>query len=194
MGAKGGLNIPAVIMAHERSLVRRTGGFGTEYVLRMRRSFEAPVAKVWHSLSTPERIRHWFLPVSGDFRTGGSYQLEGNAGGDILRCERPRLLQVTFGDPDSVVTITLAARGDGGTDFELEHAAVTAMAEADYLADLGNFAPGWEAPLVMLEKELQGEFRHRLASELYEDDWQLWAVLGHIWTDLARAMFAAGRS
>ena len=32
----------------------------------------------------PERIPRWFLPVSGDLRLGGRYQLEGNAGGEVL--------------------------------------------------------------------------------------------------------------
>jgi len=39
----------------------------------------------------------WFLPLHGDLREGGSFQLEGNAGGDILTCTPPQLLRVTFG-------------------------------------------------------------------------------------------------
>ena len=36
------------------------------------------------ALTDPERIGRWFLPISGDFRLGGRYQFEGNAGGKIL--------------------------------------------------------------------------------------------------------------
>jgi hypothetical protein len=31
------------------------------------------------------------MPISGELRVGGSFQLEGNAGGEILTCEPPRL-------------------------------------------------------------------------------------------------------
>ena len=44
---------------------------------------------MWDACTDPERIGRWFLPVSGDLRLGGRYQLEGNAGGEILRCEPP---------------------------------------------------------------------------------------------------------
>ena len=43
-----------------------------------------------------ERISRWFLPISGDYRLGGRYQLEGNAGGEILECDRPHLLRVSW--------------------------------------------------------------------------------------------------
>ena len=36
---------------------------------------------VWAAFASPDRLGRWFLPVSGDFRLGGSYQFEGNAGG-----------------------------------------------------------------------------------------------------------------
>ena len=61
-------------------------GEGRTVVLRRR--YAAAVEDVWDAITDPERIGRWFLPVSGDFRPGGTYQLEGNAGGTILRCER----------------------------------------------------------------------------------------------------------
>ncbi len=50
----------------------------------LRRTYDAEVADVWDALTSPERIGRWFLPVSGEFKVGGRYQLEGHAGGEIL--------------------------------------------------------------------------------------------------------------
>ena len=57
----------------------------------------APIEDVWDACTTAERIGRWLMPVSGDLRRlGGKYQLEGNAGGEIVSCEPPRLLRVTW--------------------------------------------------------------------------------------------------
>ena len=44
------------------------------------RTYNAATEDVWDPLTNAERIPRWFLPVSGDLRLGGHYQLEGNAG------------------------------------------------------------------------------------------------------------------
>jgi uncharacterized protein YndB with AHSA1/START domain len=62
----------------------------------VRRAFPAPIEDVWDACTTAERISRWFMPVTGDLRLGGKYQLEGNAGGEMLNCEPPRLLRVTW--------------------------------------------------------------------------------------------------
>ena len=93
----------------------------------VRRAFPVPIEDVWDACTTAERIGRWFMPVTGDLRLGGKYQLEGNAGGEILDCEPPRLLRVTWvmGEgPASEVAVRLAP-GDGAeTVLELEHTAV----------------------------------------------------------------------
>ncbi|MFL6074930.1 MAG: SRPBCC family protein [Mycobacteriales bacterium] len=99
----------------------RDGGADRAVVLR--RGYDAPVQDVWDACTDAERLGRWFLPVSGDLRLGGRYQLEGNAGGEIRRCEPPRLLLVSweFGGNESEVEVRLSPDGDGGTAFELEH-------------------------------------------------------------------------
>jgi len=88
----------------------------------LRRGYDAPAEDVWDACTDPERIGRWFLPVKGDLRLGGTYQLEGNAGGEVRRCEPPRLLLVTwvFGGQESEVELRLSAE-EGGTLLELEH-------------------------------------------------------------------------
>ena len=44
---------------------------------------------MWDAVTSAERIPRWFLPISGDLRLGGRYQLEGNAGGEVLECAPP---------------------------------------------------------------------------------------------------------
>ena len=49
--------------------------------LTVRRTYPSAIDDVWDAVTTAERIPRWFLPVTGDLRVGGRYQLEGNAGG-----------------------------------------------------------------------------------------------------------------
>ena len=49
--------------------------------------YAAAVGDVWDACTNPERIPRWFVPVSGDLRLGGRYQIEGNASGTIERCD-----------------------------------------------------------------------------------------------------------
>src|SRR4249920_332080 len=92
-------------------------------VLTARRTYPAAMAEVWDAITNPERIPRWFLPVEGDLRVGGRYQLQGNAGGTIQRCDPPRELVVTweFGGQVSLVELTLSGYdGDGDARMTLE--------------------------------------------------------------------------
>ena len=64
--------------------------------VRLERDYDAPIDDVWDAVTNPGRIGRWFLPISGDYRVGGRYQLEGNAGGEILECNRPNQFKVTW--------------------------------------------------------------------------------------------------
>jgi uncharacterized protein YndB with AHSA1/START domain len=133
---------------------------GEARTIVIRRTYPAPVEDVWDAITDPQRISRWFMPVTGDFQLGGKYQLEGNAGGEILRCEPPRLLKVSwiFGPAEpgsSEVEVRLSA-GDGGTVFELEHSATVDPAM------WGQFGPGavgvgWDLGLLGLSLHFSGE-------------------------------------
>jgi len=99
-------------------------------------------------------MKRWFLPVSGDLRAGGTFQLEGNASGDILSCEPPRLLRVTFGAPNSIVELRLTSAGDE-TVLELEHTVPKAMAQS--VAGALYVGPGWDGAFLGLDLYLRGE-------------------------------------
>lgn len=59
------------------------------------RTYATDRADLWDALTNAERIPRWFLPISGDLKLDGRYQLEGNAGGRITRCDRAEALDVT---------------------------------------------------------------------------------------------------
>jgi uncharacterized protein YndB with AHSA1/START domain len=129
------------------------GGEGVRVLLR--RQYDAPIEDVWDAVTDPDRVKRWFLPLSGDLRVGGAFQLEGNAGGEILICEPPRLLKVTFGGPASLVELRLSADGDDRTVLELEHTVPIEMAGSG--AGALYVGPGWDGMLLALGLFLNGE-------------------------------------
>ena len=119
-----------------------------------RRTYPAGQADLWDALTSADRIARWFLPVSGDLRAGGRYQLTGNAGGVIERCSEPDSFTVTweFGGTLSWLTVTLSPDGER-TTLELAH-----EAHADP-ARWGQFGPGavgvgWDLSLMALGRHV----------------------------------------
>jgi uncharacterized protein YndB with AHSA1/START domain len=121
--------------------------------ITLSRTYGADAEDVWDALTNPGRLPRWFYPVSGDLRVGGTFQFEGNAGGDIRRCDRPSALQVTFGGPESVVDLRLTASGDT-TTLELTHTVPLAMAGSG--AGALFVGPGWDGALLGLGIHLRG--------------------------------------
>jgi uncharacterized protein YndB with AHSA1/START domain len=130
-------------------------GLGERVSVLLRRGYDAPIDDVWAALTEPDRIRRWFMPISGELRVGGSFQLEGNAGGEILACEPPRLFRVTFGGPTSLVEVRLTAQGESGALLELEHTVPIEMAQSG--AGALYVGPGWDGALLGLDLFLRGE-------------------------------------
>lgn len=155
------IDIDGHITAIQRSLDAKRIPAGEGRTVRLERRYDAPVEDVWDAITNAERIHRWFLPVSGDLRLGGSYQLEGNAGGEIVHCEPPRLLGVTwvYGENPSKediseVEVRLSPGADGGTEFVLEH---TAVVDPERWSTFGPGAVGvgWDATLLGLSLHLQ---------------------------------------
>jgi uncharacterized protein YndB with AHSA1/START domain len=150
------IDITKQLGAIHREVSRRQGADGEEVVVVVRRTYDGPMADVWDGLTDPERMKRWFYPVSGDLRVGGKFQLEGNAGGEILRCEPPRLLQVTFGGPTSLVELRLSPEGEDRTVLELEHTVPIEIA----MNGAGSLfvGPGWDDAFVALDLYVHGVF------------------------------------
>ena len=156
------VDIVREIEAVQRKVGRGLIPAGDGRVIRLRRTYDAPIDDVWDALTNPERIGRWFLPISGDYRVGGRYQFEGNAGGEIVSCDRPNAFKVTWvygdmGDPAAVseLVVRLEAVGDEATTFELEHTAVVPDEFWDEYGP-GAVGVGWDQGLLGLSLHLRG--------------------------------------
>jgi uncharacterized protein YndB with AHSA1/START domain len=153
---------------HIAAIERKVDNFTREgrdgHSVVIARTYDADIDDVWSACTEAERIGRWFLPVSGDLHLGGKYQLEGNAGGEILVCEPPKRLVVSWlydpsgegSDDFSEVEVNLSPVEGGGTRFELEHRAVV---DPDFWNQFGPGAVGvgWDLGLLGLAAELAGE-------------------------------------
>jgi uncharacterized protein YndB with AHSA1/START domain len=145
-----------VDVVHQISAVSRRLGVrelpaGQARVLTVAQTYPAPVEDVWDACTNPERIPRWFLPVSGNLKLGGHYQLEGNAGGSVERCDPPNSFAATweFGGAVSWIEVRLTPDPSGGTRFELEH---VAHVDDEQWLEFGPGAVGigWDSALLGL--------------------------------------------
>lgn len=160
--------------AVERAMGRRLIPDGQARTAILRRRFPAEPEDVWHAITTPERLNRFFLPVSGDLREGGHYSLEGNANGEILRCEPPRLLRLQWippgGGHHDQVEIRLVPDGSNATLLELEHASVADVFLTDPDTGCYGVGIGWEAPLHFLDQHLRARLPDAPATDWYIPD------------------------
>jgi uncharacterized protein YndB with AHSA1/START domain len=119
------IDVAGQISAVRRQVGTRTLEAGEARTVTIGQTYDAPIEDVWDACTNAERLPRWFLPVSGDLRLGGRYQLEGNAGGTIEACDPPRAFAATweYGEVVSWIELRLSAAPGGGTRLELEHIA-----------------------------------------------------------------------
>jgi hypothetical protein len=135
-----------------------------------RRAYNADRADVWDAITSPTRLPRWFLPLSGDLEPGGTYQLEGNAGGRIELCDAPARLAVTWEFGGNASWLEVHLREDGsGTLLELVHEAPVDP------AFWGQFGPGavgigWDSALFGLDLHVNG------GEDIDQAEAERWAV------------------
>ncbi|MDD7967479.1 SRPBCC family protein [Actinomycetospora lemnae] len=144
---------------HEISATRRTVGSrtleaGEAALVTVSRAFPTDVDDLWCACTQADRIARWFLPVSGELRLGGRYQLEGNAGGTVTACDPPRGFDATweFGGGVSWIEVRLDPEGAGdpaAARFTLTH---IAHVDDDHWRTYGPGAAGigWDLGLLGL--------------------------------------------
>src|ERR1700712_3758023 len=100
----------------ERRVGSRTLTDGDARVLTISQAYDTTVDDLWDACTNPERIPRWFLPVSGDLRLHGHYQLEGNAGGTVEACDPPRSFAATWeaGGDISWIEVRITDNGSEG--------------------------------------------------------------------------------
>jgi uncharacterized protein YndB with AHSA1/START domain len=148
--------------AVEREVVtEEVDGFASR-VQSLTQVYPSPLDDVWDAVTSAERIARWFLPVSGDLRLGGRYQLEGNAGGDVQECAPPAggaaHFKVTweYGGGISWLTVRLSAQDEDETRLELEHVAHVDDVPESLWEQFGPSATGigWDQGLLGLALHL----------------------------------------
>ena len=143
-----------------------------------RRIYPTGIEDLWDAIVTPERLKRWFLPISGELREGGSYQLEGNANGTINRCEAPHHLAITWEMHGGMgwVNVKLEAIDQEATRMTLEH---IAHEDPEFLGFWEQFGPGslgvgWDIAIAGLAEHLrtggEGTFAADEASWMKTDD------------------------
>ena len=134
-----------------RAVGDRTLEAGEARVSTISQVYDTDIEDLWDAVTDAERIRRWFLPISGDLREGGRYQLQGNAGGTVSRCDKPNGYSATweFNDQVSWVEVRLTAEGEGRTRFELEHVAHVADEFWDQYGP-GATGVGWDGAFLGL--------------------------------------------
>jgi len=149
------------LAAAQRVMGASTLPAGEAYTVEIARRYDADVEDVWEAITDPERLARWLKPITGDLRRGGTYELEGGEHGEILHCEPPRALRVTwmFGPEadawpgTSEVEVRLTPAQSAGTDVRLVHAAsVGEPMFPTYGPGAGGV--GWDLMLLSLARHL----------------------------------------
>jgi uncharacterized protein YndB with AHSA1/START domain len=148
------IDIAKQIGAISRGVSQQHTERGETVAVTLERRYAADQADVWQAITDPDRVRRWFLPLTGDLREGGNFQLEGNAAGDIMTCEPPRHLVVTFGGESSIVEVLLSSDGQQ-TLLRLTHSVPLKLAGSG--AGALYVGPGWDGTLLGLAIYLAGE-------------------------------------
>jgi uncharacterized protein YndB with AHSA1/START domain len=117
------IDVTHQINAVTRTVGTRTLEAGEARVVAISQTYNADLDDLWDACTNAERIPRWFLPVTGDLRVGGRYQLQGNAGGTVERCDPPHGFSATWEYEGSVswIEVRLTAVSEASTRFELEH-------------------------------------------------------------------------
>ncbi|AMO61157.1 Activator of Hsp90 ATPase homolog 1-like protein [Mycolicibacterium phlei] len=145
---------------HQINAVRRTVGTrtieaGEAHVVTISQVYDTDHADLWDAVTTIERIPRWLMPITGELRVGGSYQLQGNAGGTVLTCDPPRNFTATweYGGSVSWIDVTVAAEGDERARLEIEHIAVVGDDMALQFGP-GAVGIGWDSMVLGLALHL----------------------------------------
>ncbi len=140
-------------------------------VVHAGRTYPTHALDLWDAVTNPDRLRRWFMPITGDLRVGGRYQLQGNAGGTIEQCVEPELIRVTWEFGGGVSWLTVRFLPDAaGTRLELEHESPLMPGFTDRFGP-GAVGVGWDLGFLGLALHLQDPGVERLLEA--QESWAL---------------------
>lgn len=141
---------------HQITTVARTVGkrpidAGEAHVVTITQTYDTDQDDLWDAVTDIERIPRWLMPISGDLKLGGSYQLEGNASGTILTCDPPKNFTATweYGGNTSWIEVTVDGEGADRARLTIEHIAIVGD-EMSLQFGPGAVGIGWDSMLLGL--------------------------------------------
>ena len=141
---------------HQINAVRREVGTrvleaGEARTITISQVYDAPIDDLWDACTNIERIPRWLMPITGDLKLGGHYQLDGNAGGTITACEPPESFDATWEALGEVswIEVRLTSESPERTRLRIEH---IAHVDDDKWPEFGPGAVGigWDSMLLGL--------------------------------------------
>lgn len=131
------------------------------------RIYGTTIDDLWDALTNRERLPRWFAPVEGDLEIGGRFQVENNAGGEIVDCEPPQMFSLTWksGDDVSWVKVDLKAECRETARLTLTHTAKLSPHWAQF--GPGAVGVGWELGLLGLTLYLADVAADKLDEEVF---------------------------
>lgn len=128
--------------------------------VRFERAYPTTPEDLWATLTEPARVARWLGPLYGDLRVGGRYEVrmgddvpdsDENATGEVLACDPPHHLAITWVFPNEVVTrVEVEVRSDDvGALLVLRHVGLEDAAARGY-------GGGWHACLDQLDDLVAG--------------------------------------
>lgn len=141
-------------------VIRKITTSGESHQVVVERAFGTDVADLWGACTSPERLSNWFESVHGDLVLGGRFTLtRSGTEGDILQCEPPRHLAITWEYQGNVshVDIDLIPITQERTALRVSHHVLP----GDHWETYGPGATGvgWEEWLRALSLYLAGDAR-----------------------------------
>ncbi len=159
----------------ERRIEAKTWDGKSCRAIVMSRVYGTDISDLWDAVTRPERIKRWFAAVEGDLHEGGKYQIKGNAGGTIKRCDAPERIEMTweYGGDLGWVNISLVQDDKNSTRLTLEHIAQDVGSFLEFWDKYGPGAMGvgWELALLGLEQHLNRDSETFKPFSMSEEEW-----------------------
>jgi uncharacterized protein YndB with AHSA1/START domain len=182
------------INAVRRQVGSRTLEAGEARTITIGQTYDAPIDDVWDACTNIERIPRWLMPITGDLRVGGKYQLVGNASGTVTSCDPPNAFAATWEYDGEVswIEVRLARESAERTRLDIEHIAKVGDSKWAEFGP-GAVGVGWDMMVLGLALHLSSgasnDPEESMAWAMSEDGAKFMMQSNDLWRD---ANIAAG--